>query len=144
MALPAHSGPRPLIQFRNHFFTDGRTPWTSDQPVARLLPKHRTSQTQNKRTQSSMPLVGFEPTIPASEWAKTVHALDCATTVTGFPSLYVLRKISCLVKIRIDSTLLLLLLLLHYIVIVTNTYMYNLYYSIIYWDLSLFSSVFTF
>jgi hypothetical protein len=48
MALPAHSGPRPLTQFRNHFFTDGRTPWTSDQPVARPLPKHRTKQTQNK------------------------------------------------------------------------------------------------
>jgi hypothetical protein len=49
MALPGHSGPRPLIQFRNHFYTDGRTPWTSDQPVARPLPKHRTTQTQNKR-----------------------------------------------------------------------------------------------
>jgi hypothetical protein len=33
-----------------HFdhFTDGRTPWTSDQPVARPLPNHRTTQTQNK------------------------------------------------------------------------------------------------
>jgi hypothetical protein len=33
-----------------HFdhFTDGRTPWTSDQLVARPLPKHRTTQTQNK------------------------------------------------------------------------------------------------
>jgi hypothetical protein len=30
-----------------------------------------------------MPLVGFEPTIPASEKAKTVHALDRSTTVTG-------------------------------------------------------------
>jgi hypothetical protein len=30
-------------------FTDRRTPWTSDQPVARPLPKHRTTQTQNKR-----------------------------------------------------------------------------------------------
>jgi hypothetical protein len=49
MALPAHSGPWPLIQFRNHFYTDGRTPWTSDQPVARPLPKHTTKQTQNKR-----------------------------------------------------------------------------------------------
>jgi hypothetical protein len=49
MAPPARSGPRPLIQFRNHFYTDGMTPWTSDQPVARPLPKHRTSQTQNKR-----------------------------------------------------------------------------------------------
>jgi hypothetical protein len=26
----------------------GRTPWTGDQPVARPLPTHRTTQTQNK------------------------------------------------------------------------------------------------
>jgi hypothetical protein len=33
------------------FFTlIGRTPWASDQPVARPLPTHRTTQTQNKRT----------------------------------------------------------------------------------------------
>jgi hypothetical protein len=38
---------------------------------------------QNKRTQTSMPLVGFEPTIPVFERAKTVHALDRATTVIG-------------------------------------------------------------
>jgi hypothetical protein len=31
-----------------------------------------------------MPCVRFEPTIPASEGAKTVHALDCLATVTGF------------------------------------------------------------
>jgi hypothetical protein len=37
--------------------------------------------TQNKRT--SMPLVGFEPTIPALGRAKTVHALDRAATVIG-------------------------------------------------------------
>jgi hypothetical protein len=30
-----------------------------------------------------MPFVGFEPTIPASERAKTVLALDRAATVTG-------------------------------------------------------------
>jgi hypothetical protein len=30
-----------------------------------------------------MPYVGFKPTIPASERAKTVHALDRAATVTG-------------------------------------------------------------
>jgi hypothetical protein len=30
-----------------------------------------------------MPRVGFEPMIPASQRAKTVHALDCAATVTG-------------------------------------------------------------
>jgi hypothetical protein len=41
-------GPWPLVfLFRQHF-TDGRTPWMSDQLVARPLPKHRTSQTQNK------------------------------------------------------------------------------------------------
>jgi hypothetical protein len=49
IALPAHSGSWPLIQFRNYFYTDGRIPWTSEQPVARPLPKHRTTQTQNKR-----------------------------------------------------------------------------------------------
>jgi hypothetical protein len=36
-----------LFLYFNHF-TDGRTPWTSDQPVARPLSKHRTTQTQNK------------------------------------------------------------------------------------------------
>jgi hypothetical protein len=30
-----------------------------------------------------MPRVGFEPTIPVFEWAKTVHALDRAVTVIG-------------------------------------------------------------
>jgi hypothetical protein len=54
-----------------HFFsclilyTVGRTPWTGDQPVTRPLPTHRTIQTQNKSTQTSMPRLGFEPTIPA-------------------------------------------------------------------------------
>jgi hypothetical protein len=48
IALPANSGPWTLIQFCDHFFTDGRTLSTSDQSVARPLPKHRTTQTQNK------------------------------------------------------------------------------------------------
>jgi hypothetical protein len=43
----------PLFQFLN-LYTVGRTPWTGDQPVARPLPKYRTTQTQNKRTQTSM------------------------------------------------------------------------------------------
>jgi hypothetical protein len=54
-----------------------------DQPVARPLPAHRTAQTQNKRTQTSMPQVGLEPTIPVFERAKTVHGSDRAATVTG-------------------------------------------------------------
>jgi hypothetical protein len=42
---------------------------------------YRTAQTQNKRRQTSMPRVRFEPTIPVFEWGKTVHALDRAATV---------------------------------------------------------------
>jgi hypothetical protein len=32
---------------------------------------------------TSMPCMGFEPTIPASQWPKTVHTLDSSDTVTG-------------------------------------------------------------
>jgi hypothetical protein len=41
------------------------------------------TQTENKHKQTSMPRVGFEPTIPVFERAKTVHALDRAATVIG-------------------------------------------------------------
>jgi hypothetical protein len=54
-----------------------------DQPIARPLPTQRTTQTQNKRTQTFIPRVGFEPTIPVFERAKTVHALNLAATVIG-------------------------------------------------------------
>jgi hypothetical protein len=54
-----------------------------DQPVARQLSTHRTTQTHNKHTQTSMPRVGYEPTIPVFKRAKTVHALDRAATVIG-------------------------------------------------------------
>jgi hypothetical protein len=59
--------------------TVGRTPWTGNQPVAWPIP----TQTQNKRTQTSMRRVGFEPTIPVLELAKTVDDLDLAATVIG-------------------------------------------------------------
>jgi hypothetical protein len=71
-----------LFQFLN-LYTVGRTPWTGHQPVTRSLPTHRTTQTQNKRIQTSMPLLGFEPTIPGFERATTVHALDRAAKVIG-------------------------------------------------------------
>jgi hypothetical protein len=77
----------PLFQFLN-LYTVGRTPCTGAQPVARPLPIHRTTQTQNKRTQTFMPKVDFEPTIPVFERAKTVHALDRAATVIGLFSVY--------------------------------------------------------
>jgi hypothetical protein len=48
-------------------YTVGRTPWTGVQLVARQLPTHRMTQTQNKRTQTSMPHVGFDHTTPVFE-----------------------------------------------------------------------------
>jgi hypothetical protein len=72
----------PLFQFLN-LYTVGRTSWTGDQPVARPLPTHRTTRTQNKRPQISMPRVGFEPTIPVFERAKTVHVLHRASIMIG-------------------------------------------------------------
>jgi hypothetical protein len=65
------------------FYTVGRTHWKGNQPIARPLPAHWALQTQNKRTQKFMHLVGFEPTMPVFERAKTVHALDRASSVLG-------------------------------------------------------------
>jgi hypothetical protein len=42
-----------FFQFLN-LYTVGRTPLTGDQPVVRPLPTHTTTQTQNKRAQTSM------------------------------------------------------------------------------------------
>jgi hypothetical protein len=69
------------------FCTVGRTPGPGDQPAVRQLPTHSTTQRENKRTQTFMPRVGFETTIPKFERAKTVHALD---------RLFLLIKIFCL------------------------------------------------
>jgi hypothetical protein len=67
------------------FYTVGRTPpRTGDQSFARALPRHRTTQTQNKCTQTYMPQLGFEPTIPVFQRTKTVHTLDLAATVIGY------------------------------------------------------------
>jgi hypothetical protein len=76
MALQSYVGPRPLSRCLI-LYTVGRTPWTGDQPVARPLPTHRTTQTQNKRTQTSMPLVGFEPTIPDRTWISSGNKSNC-------------------------------------------------------------------
>jgi hypothetical protein len=73
----AFVGPWPLFSFLI-LLTVGRTPWTVDQPVTRPLSTHRTTQTQNNGTQTSMPWVGFE-----LERAKTIHALDLAATTIG-------------------------------------------------------------
>jgi hypothetical protein len=41
-----------------------------------------------------MPCVGFEPTIPASERAKTVHNLDRSSIVTGWYSVISKSKLN--------------------------------------------------
>jgi hypothetical protein len=82
MALQPFVGTWPLFQFLN-LYTVGIIPWTGDQSVARALPTHRTTQTQNKSKQISMPRVGFEPTTPVFERTKIFHALDRTTTVIG-------------------------------------------------------------
>jgi hypothetical protein len=54
-----------------------------NKPNGRLLPTHRTTKTQNKRSQTSVPRVGFETMILATERMKTVHALNRTATVIG-------------------------------------------------------------
>jgi hypothetical protein len=56
-------------------YTAGRAPWTGDQPTARHIYTENNTK-QKKHTKAATPLVGFEPTTPVFEWAKTVHALD--------------------------------------------------------------------
>jgi hypothetical protein len=51
-----------------------------------LVRRKDATSTQNKRTQTSMPRVGFQPTIPGFERANPVHALDSAATVIGYIS----------------------------------------------------------
>jgi hypothetical protein len=59
------------------------TPWTGDQPDARPLYLYTEQHKQKERTQISIPRVGFEPTTPVFDRAKTVHASDRAATVIG-------------------------------------------------------------
>jgi hypothetical protein len=71
MALPAQSGPRTLVQFRNLFYTDGRTPWMSDQSVSRPLPKHRKTQNKRIHTPNIHALSGIrihDPSVRESEY----------------------------------------------------------------------------
>jgi hypothetical protein len=85
MAFTAHSGHMPFIQFRNHFSrTVGLLGLEVRPSQGRYLQTGQHRDRINAYThQTSMPWVGLEPTISASEQAKTVHALDRAATVTG-------------------------------------------------------------
>jgi hypothetical protein len=99
VTLQPSVGPWSLLQSRNLFYVDGRTPWTSDQPDPRPLPTHRTPWPQNKRTQTCMPWVGFEPIIPAFEETKTIDALDRAATVIG-PNNFTIIKSRKIIAMR--------------------------------------------
>jgi hypothetical protein len=79
MALQPLLGPGLYFSFII-IFTDGRTPWTSDQLVARPLPKHRTAQAQNKHihTQNIHALCGMQthdPSFRASEDSSCLRQL---------------------------------------------------------------------
>jgi hypothetical protein len=58
------------LQLHDHF-ADDRTPWTGDQPVARPIPKRRTTQTYNKfintNVQALCGIRTHEPGFQASE-----------------------------------------------------------------------------
>jgi hypothetical protein len=60
----------------------------SDQPVARPLHKHRTTQTQNKRilTLNIYAFIGIRTHDPSVRASKTFHALDRTATLPGIPS----------------------------------------------------------
>jgi hypothetical protein len=82
MALQSF-GPWPLLQFRNLSYTDGRTPWMSDQPVARPLPTCRTTRTQNKRTQTQSCLEWDLNARSQRSSEQRFHALGRSATVIG-------------------------------------------------------------
>jgi hypothetical protein len=74
-----------ISQFLDHF-TDGMI--SSLQGLYLNTGQHKHgikayTHTHTHTHQISMSCVGFDPTIPASERAKTVHALDRSATVTG-------------------------------------------------------------
>jgi hypothetical protein len=71
----------------------GRTPWTGDEPAAWRLPTHMTTKTQNKRTQTSIPQVEIESTIPVCERAETNHALDALDRAVTVLCAYLLNTL---------------------------------------------------
>jgi hypothetical protein len=87
MALQPFVGPSPLFQFLDpiHSGYDSLDGGSARRKASTFT---KNNQTQNKRTKTSMPRVGFKLTIPASERAKTVHALHRAATVIGFINIY--------------------------------------------------------
>jgi hypothetical protein len=86
----------PLFSFLV-FYTVSKTRM-GNQPIARRLPTHRATLTQNKRTQRSVPQMGFEHTIPVSEQVKRFHALDCAVAVISNIMFTFTKNLHCLTQ----------------------------------------------
>jgi hypothetical protein len=84
MALQPLVGPWPLLQFRNLFYTVGRTPWKRDQLVARSLPTHRTTQYIIHAHNSDIhALSGIRTRDPKVRENEDNSCLDCVATVIG-------------------------------------------------------------
>jgi hypothetical protein len=50
-----------------------------------------------------MPQMGFEPTIPMFERAKTVHALDCVASVIGTKYMYLYISATIIKKVWLHN-----------------------------------------
>jgi hypothetical protein len=101
MALQPFVGPWPFFSVS----------WSFTQSVGLLgrgispsQDRYWTERTRNKRTQTFMPQMGFEPMIPVFQRTKTVHALDCAATVICLLLTrvvnYIVMNVKLLIKYR--------------------------------------------
>jgi hypothetical protein len=87
MSLQPFVAPLPLFSFLILYtLSVGLFGWGISPSQCRYI--YTGQNKQNKRTQTSMPRVGFEPMTPVFERAKTVYALDRAATVSGHQALY--------------------------------------------------------
>jgi hypothetical protein len=78
MDATVHDERLPLFYSFLSIQTVSRTPWAGDQPAA--WPLSTQDNTNTEQTQNSGHRMGFNPMTPVFERAKTVHALDRATT----------------------------------------------------------------
>jgi hypothetical protein len=95
-ALQPFVGPWPLFVFLI-IYSFGRTPWTGDQPVARLLHTHTGQHKHRLKVHGHQ--VGFETTNSVFERAKIFHAFErAATVISTRTQLQLLKK---LVKVKV-------------------------------------------
>jgi hypothetical protein len=66
------------------FYTDGRTPWTGDQPVARPIPANNNTNTINAQNTDIHVLSGIRTHDPSVRAGEEVYALDRTATMIGY------------------------------------------------------------